>query len=101
MAKTNEYLNEAYHTLLHISEDDEKRLEYEAREKALKDYNTQMKSAERRGVEQGIKALILDNLEEKKTEEEILEKLEKRFSLSSEEARQYFALYRNNLLTFK
>lgn len=43
-----------------------------------------------RGIEQGIKAFILDNLEERKTEEEILMKLEKRFSLSREKAKYYF-----------
>ncbi len=53
MAKTNEYLNEAYQTLLNLSADDQKRLEYEAREKALKDYNTQISSAEKRGRKDG------------------------------------------------
>ena len=53
MAKTNEYLDEAYNTLLQLSADDKKRLEYEAREKALKDYNTQIKSAEKRGLKAG------------------------------------------------
>lgn len=51
MAKTNEYLDEAYKTLIELSADDKKRLEYEAREKALRDYNSQMQSAEKRGVE--------------------------------------------------
>lgn len=53
MAKTNEYLDEAYHTLVHLSADEKKRLEYENREKALKDYNTQISSAEKRGVRFG------------------------------------------------
>lgn len=53
MAKTNEYLDEAYHTLVTLSADEEKRLEYEAREKALKDYNTQISSAEKRGEQAG------------------------------------------------
>lgn len=53
MAKMNEYLGEAYHTLEEISADEQKRLEYEAREKALKDYNTQMLSAKNRGIKQG------------------------------------------------
>ena len=53
MAKTNEYLDEAYNTLLQLSADDKKRLEYEAREKALKDYNTQISSAEKRGLKAG------------------------------------------------
>ena len=49
MAKKNEYLDEAYNELLQLSADEQKRLEYEAREKALKDYNTQMDYA----LEQG------------------------------------------------
>lgn len=53
MAKTNEYLDEAYQTLLNLSADEQKRLEYEAREKALKDYNTQISSAEKRGRKAG------------------------------------------------
>ena len=35
--------------LFELSADEKKRLEYEAREKAIRDYNTQMKSAEQRG----------------------------------------------------
>lgn len=53
MAKANEYMEEAYSTLLELSADDVKRLEYEAREKALRDYNSQMESAFKRGEEQG------------------------------------------------
>ena len=51
MAKGDEYLGEAYQTLLKLSADEEKRLEYEAREKALRDYNSQMQSAQKRGEE--------------------------------------------------
>ena len=44
-------------------------MEYEARQKALRDYNQGMLEAEergeKRGREEGIKALILDNLEER------------------------------------
>ena len=53
MAKTNEYLDEAYDTLVNLSADEKKRLVYEAREKALKDYNTQMKSAKSQGIRIG------------------------------------------------
>lgn len=53
MAKTNEYLDEAYDTLVHLSADEKKRIAYEAREKALRDYNSQMGSAERRGERRG------------------------------------------------
>lgn len=55
MAKTDIYLGEAYKALQTLSADDKKRIEYEAREKALKDYNSQIKSAERRGEKRGEK----------------------------------------------
>ena len=54
MAKKNEYLDEAYNELLQLSADEQKRLEYEAREKALKDYNTQMDYALEQGFQQGM-----------------------------------------------
>ncbi|MDO4275564.1 MAG: hypothetical protein Q4D16_17990 [Eubacteriales bacterium] len=50
------------------------------------------------GRELGIKALILDNLEEGKGKETILTKLERRFSLSSEEAELYFSQFANDSL---
>ena len=55
MAKVNEYLDEAYKTLIKLSADEQKRLEYEAREKALRDYNSQMENAEKIGEERGMK----------------------------------------------
>ena len=54
MAKKDEYIEEAYNELKKLSLDEKKRLEYEARERALHDYNTQMQSAERRGEKRGI-----------------------------------------------
>ena len=51
MAEKDEYIDEAYELLKKMSEDDRKRLEYEAREKAVRDYNTQMKSSLERGEE--------------------------------------------------
>lgn len=44
----------------------------------------------KKGLEHGIEALILDNQEERKTEDEIVEKLMKRFPLSRQEAKEYF-----------
>ena len=55
MAKKDEYIEEAYNELKKLSLDEKKRLEYEARERALHDYNTQMQSAERRGERRGEK----------------------------------------------
>lgn len=45
------------------------------------------------GMEQGITALILDNLEEGKTKEQILAKLKKRFDLNEEKALEYYQKY--------
>ena len=58
MAQTDEYMGEAYEALKRLSADDRKRLEYEAREKALRDYNCQINCAERRGEKRGIKLAV-------------------------------------------
>ena len=54
MAKSDEYMEEAYDALKKLSADDRAKLEYEAREKAIRDYNSQMSSALRRGRKKGI-----------------------------------------------
>ena len=53
-----------------------KRLEYEAREKAIRDHNTQMYSAEQRGMQRGIEITrrILKLKTEGKSAEQIAEK---------------------------
>lgn len=43
-----------------------------------------------KGIEQGIRAFILDYIEEGYAREKILEKLQKRFSLSGEKAEAYY-----------
>lgn len=55
MAEKDEYIGEAYELLKNLSADEKKRIEYEYREKALKDYNTQILSYEQRGREEGRK----------------------------------------------
>lgn len=45
MAKTDEYLDEAYQTLLSLSADERKRLEYEARERAVRDQDARIAGA--------------------------------------------------------
>ena len=55
MAEKDEYIGEAYEALKNMSEDEVKRMEYEARQKAIRDYNSYMHSAERRGIKNGIK----------------------------------------------
>ena len=54
MAEKDKYIEEAYDTLKKLSADEEKRLEYEARQKVIRDHNSFMKSAEKRGLQQGI-----------------------------------------------
>ena len=53
MAEQNEFIDEAYQALMKLSADERKRLEYESRQMALYDYNTQMGAAEERGEERG------------------------------------------------
>ena len=54
MAKKDEYIEEAYRELEKLSADEQAKLEYEAREKAIRDHNSQMNSALKRGMEKGI-----------------------------------------------
>lgn len=112
-AETNSYIEKAYERLTCISADEEKRLEYEAREKAVRDYNYLMRSNWREGHEEGIikgrkeglrqgheegvrqgfaqgmRDFVQGCQNEGKTREEILEKLESWFHLSQQEALEY------------
>ena len=58
MAKKDEYIEEAYRELEKLSADEQAKLEYEAREKAIRDHNSQMNSALKRGMEKGQRSLI-------------------------------------------
>ncbi len=53
IATKNSYIASAYEQLQIISQDKEKRQEYEAREKAIRDYNQSMKEAREQGREEG------------------------------------------------
>lgn len=53
LAKKNIYLDEAYKQLDIISQDQQKRLEYTARQKAIYDYNTLMEERFESGIRQG------------------------------------------------
>ena len=94
LASKNEYINSAYEQLQVISQDKQKQMEYTARQKAILDYNQGMLEAEQRGRQEGrqegIQALILDNLEEGVSKQRIIEKLQKRFLLTIEQAEQCF-----------
>lgn len=62
-----------------MSADEKKRLEYEAREKAIRDYNSQIQSAEEKGEKRGEQrgerrkaaSIITNMLQKGKTPEEI------------------------------
>ena len=73
MAKESIFLEEAYETLQRLSADDIKRLEYEAREKALWDHNSFVGSARRQGERNGIELAkkVFKLQAQGKTEEEI------------------------------
>lgn len=55
MAEKNEYIHEAYETLQEISADEKKRLQYEARHKAIKDHLSFMNYSQKTGREEGRK----------------------------------------------
>ena len=75
MAERDEYIQEAYEALKRMSADEKKRLEYEAREKAIRDYNTQMYSAEKRGIEAGMKIGEKRMLEQAKRTVQVLKEM--------------------------
>lgn len=102
LAEKNVYIESAYEQLQVISQDRQKRLEYEAREKAILDYNQGMFEAEQRGMQrgkqegiqqgrqEGIYAIISGGLEDGLSEERILSRLQQYFSLTKEQAIQYY-----------
>lgn len=75
MAKTNEYIAEACKVLERMSADERAKLEYEARERAIRDYNSQMDSALRRGMKKGMEKGI-----EKGKEEMLYEQIRKKLA---------------------
>ena len=54
MAENNSTFEEAYDVLDRLSADEKKRLEYEARQKAIRDHDIMMKTAKRLGLEAGL-----------------------------------------------
>ena len=102
LATKNPYISSAYKHLQVISQDREKRLEYEAREKAIRDYNQGILEAEQRGREEGraegkeeartegIQILIADHKEEEIPKEKTLAKLQKHYHLTESQAETYY-----------
>lgn len=53
LAEKDEYIHKAYDKLEEISADEEKRLEYEERQKAIRDYRHMLASGRREGLREG------------------------------------------------
>lgn len=70
IAKEDEYISKAYERLVNMSADEKKRMEYEAREKAIRDHNWLMKTNLQRGIERGMERGM----------EQGMEKAEQRYS---------------------
>ena len=68
MAKTDEYIGEAYKELEKLSADERAKLEYEAREKAIRDHNSMLNSALRRGMQKGMEQGIQQGIKQGKEE---------------------------------
>lgn len=62
------YIDEVLKELEELSRDPERRAEYEARDRALRDYITQMHSARQEGLEQGLEQGLKQGLEQGKLE---------------------------------
>ena len=75
-AKTGPHIRKAYEQLLHMSEDGNKRLIYEARQKAIYDYNTQVYSNWHSGYEQKLIEQICKKIKKNLSAREIANILE-------------------------
>lgn len=88
LAQKNQYIESAYERLQVISQDREKRLEYEAREKAILDHNQMMLEAEERGEERVSKLFALlakdkcfNELERAATDKEFQKQLMRQYGI--------------------
>lgn len=100
-AEESSYIERAYERLVKLSADDLKRMEYEAREKAIRDHTYLMnynlkkgrEEGKKEGLEQGMKAFIEICQENALPRETVFDKLAEKFSLSSEEADKFMEKY--------
>ena len=109
IAGRDPYIDSAYQQLQVISQDKQKRMEYEAREKAVRDYNQGMYEAEERGRKEGRKEGKYEGRKEGRKEviqmfiemgqeyglddAAILKRLQEKAGLSPEEAAAYLEEY--------
>lgn len=96
-AEGNEYTQKAYDRLVELSADEEKRMEYEERQKALRDYQHMMNSGWRQGVsegrEEGVKAIIEMLQELGMSREETQTKVHDKFLASDEIVKEWLNKY--------
>lgn len=85
LAEKNETIKEAETVMRKLNADERIQMRCEAREQIEHD----MASAYQHGIDVGIEALILDNLEEGISKERICEKLQIRFGLEKDQAEEY------------
>lgn len=100
IAEKDQYIGSAYKRLQNISQDRQMQLEYEAREKAVRDYNQMMKEAredgERTGRESALKGIMeicRDDLGLTRTE--TITKIAEKFKITEEEAETEINQYWN------
>jgi len=91
LAKENEYMEKAYERLVNLSADEEKQLEYEARQKAIMDHDYLMQYSReegmRIGMENGMKAGMVETCKELGvSKEKTVEKLMQKFAMQKTEA---------------
>ncbi|MGN1159454.1 MAG: Rpn family recombination-promoting nuclease/putative transposase [Lachnospiraceae bacterium] len=90
LAEKNEYIKEAAATMYDVSAEENIRLQCEARQRYEEDRAALFASGKRQGMQQGIEAVIYDNLEEGVSKDRILIKLEKHFQLTRKQAEDYY-----------
>ena len=89
LAEKDTYINQAYQRLQVISQDKEKQFQYEAREKAIRDYNQLIYEAKQSGRKEGIQQLVSTLRDFTISDEIILQKIQEKFQLSKEEAEKF------------
>ena len=105
-AEKDPYIEKAYESLVHLSADERARLEYEAREKQIRDhqffsriyketgYRQGVKEGEEKGREKGRIQECIEILQEMgETKEHVLLRLKEKFKLSDTDANQYLEKY--------
>ena len=105
-AEKDPYIEKAYESLVHLSADERARLEYEAREKQIRDhqffsriyketgYRQGVKEGEVKGREKGRIQECIEILQEMgETKEHVLLRLKEKFKLSDTDANQYLEKY--------